>query len=156
MRSPTICTNGSRRARSRKPDPGRPLGLNALVSARRAQRTTRPRQRRSRKRRSRQRRPAPRHDRCGGVPERRASGSCGQLQAVVTGDPVRDSICHCLACQRRTGSSYGYQARFPAQSVTISGRFKQFIRHSDEDAEIRRFQRLSAMRCHRLPYQRRF
>ena len=73
------------------------------------------------------------------VPERRASCSCGQLQAVVTGDPVRVSICHCLACQRRTGSSYGYQARFPAQSVTISGRFKQFIRHSDEDAEIRRF-----------------
>jgi len=48
--------------------------------------------------------------------------SCGQLRAVVSGDPVRVSICHCLACQRRTGSSYGYQARFPAQSVTISGR----------------------------------
>ena len=73
------------------------------------------------------------------VPERRASCSCGQLQAVVTGDPVRVSICHSLACQRRTGSSYGYQARFPAQTDTISGRFKQFIRHSDEDAEIRRF-----------------
>jgi hypothetical protein len=58
---------------------------------------------------------------------------------VLTSDPVRVSICHCLACQRRTGSSYGYQARFPAQSVTISGRSKQFIRHSDEDAEIRRF-----------------
>ncbi len=55
---------------------------------------------------------------------------------MVTGDPVRVSICHCLACQRRTGSSYGYQSRFPAQSVTISGQSKQFIRHSDEDAEI--------------------
>jgi hypothetical protein len=72
-----------------------------------------------------------------GVPERRASCSCGQLQAVVDSDPVRVSICHCLACQRRTGSSYGYQARFPAQSVTISGRSTQFIRHSDEDAEVR-------------------
>jgi hypothetical protein len=58
---------------------------------------------------------------------------------VVTGDPVRVSICHCLACQRRTGSSYSYQARFPANSVTIRGRSKQFIRYSDEDAEIRRF-----------------
>ncbi len=57
---------------------------------------------------------------------------------MVSGDPVRVSICHCLACQRRTGSSYGYQARFPAQSVTISGQSKQFIRHADEDAEIRR------------------
>jgi hypothetical protein len=58
---------------------------------------------------------------------------------VVTGDPLRVSICHCLACQRRTGSSYGYQARFLAESVIISGRSKQFIRYSDEDAEIRRF-----------------
>jgi hypothetical protein len=57
---------------------------------------------------------------------------------VVTGDPVRVSICHCLACQRRTGSSYGYQARFPAASVTVRGDSREFIRHSDEDAEIRR------------------
>jgi hypothetical protein len=55
----------------------------------------------------------------------------------VTGEPLRVSICHCLACQRRTGSSYGYQARFPAQSVTITGRSTQFARHSDEDEEIR-------------------
>ncbi len=73
------------------------------------------------------------------VPERRASRSCGQLQAVVSGDPVRVSICHCLACQRRTGSSYDYQARFPAESVSISGRSEQFIRRSDEEGEIRRF-----------------
>lgn len=58
---------------------------------------------------------------------------------VVTGDPVRASICHCLACQRRTGSSYGYQARFPAHSVTVRGRSKLFIRHSDEGTETRRF-----------------
>jgi hypothetical protein len=57
---------------------------------------------------------------------------------VVTGDPVRVSICHCLACQRRTGSSYGHQSRFPARSATVSGQSKQFIRYSDEDREIRR------------------
>jgi len=58
---------------------------------------------------------------------------------VVTGEPVRVSICHCLACQRRTGSSYGYQSRFPLQNVTITGRSTEFIRYSDEDGEIRRF-----------------
>jgi hypothetical protein len=57
---------------------------------------------------------------------------------VVTADPVRVSICHCFACQRRTGSSYGYQARFPVASITIIGHSKQFIRHSDEEDEIRR------------------
>jgi hypothetical protein len=34
---------------------------------------------------------------------RMASCSCGQLTAVATGDPIRVSVCHCLACQRRTG-----------------------------------------------------
>ena len=71
--------------------------------------------------------------------EREASCSCGQLRAFVTGEPIRVSICHCLACQRRTGSSYGYQSRFPAEAVRISGRFTEFIRHSDEEGELRSF-----------------
>jgi hypothetical protein len=58
---------------------------------------------------------------------------------VVTGEPVRVSICHCLACQRRTGSFFGYQSRFLAQQVTISGRSRQFVRPSDEDGQLRRF-----------------
>lgn len=44
---------------------------------------------------------------------RTASCSCGQLQIEVQGEPVRVSVCHCLACQRRTGSLFGEQARFP-------------------------------------------
>jgi len=31
------------------------------------------------------------------MPTRLASCSCGQLTAQVTGEPVRISICHCLA-----------------------------------------------------------
>ena len=70
--------------------------------------------------------------------EREASCSCGQLRVIATGDPVRVSICHCLACQRRTGSSYGYQARFPAERVRISGEAREFVRTADEDGEERR------------------
>lgn len=58
---------------------------------------------------------------------------------VVTGEPVRVSICHCLACQRRTGSSYGYQARFPQDRVTVSGEARGFMRQSDEDGAARTF-----------------
>ena len=65
------------------------------------------------------------------MPVRTASCSCGQLSAITTADPVRVSVCHCLACQRRTGSVFGAQARFPADSVTISGTSKQFIRVGD-------------------------
>jgi hypothetical protein len=46
-------------------------------------------------------------------------------------DPVRVSFCQCLACQRRTGSVFGAQARFPANSVTICGASKEFSRVGD-------------------------
>lgn len=61
-----------------------------------------------------------------------ASCSCGQLQAQVTGDPVRISVCHCLACQRRTGSVFAAQARFPRAAVTVTGTSKEYVRVGDE------------------------
>lgn len=63
---------------------------------------------------------------------RLASCSCGQLTAQTTGDPVRVSICHCLACQRRTGSPFGQQARFLREQVTISGASTGYARPGDE------------------------
>ncbi|UGQ47124.1 GFA family protein [Massilia endophytica] len=63
---------------------------------------------------------------------RTASCSCGQLTAQVTGDPVRISICHCLACQRRTGSVFGEQARYPRENVTVSGEATEYTRAGDD------------------------
>ena len=66
------------------------------------------------------------------MPSRIASFSCGQLSARVTGEPVRVSICHCLACQRRTGSVFAEQARFPRENVTIIGQSTAYSRVGDE------------------------
>ena len=63
---------------------------------------------------------------------RLASCSCGQLTARTVGDPVRISICHCLACQRRTGSVFGQQARFLREHVTVSGASTEYFRAGDE------------------------
>ena len=38
---------------------------------------------------------------------RLASCSCGQLRAEVLEEPIGVSVCHCYACQRRTGSVFG-------------------------------------------------
>jgi len=54
---------------------------------------------------------------------------------VVEGDPVRVSICHCLACQQRTGSVFGVQARFDEEQVRIDGHFKEYVRISDDGDE---------------------
>jgi hypothetical protein len=69
-----------------------------------------------------------------------ASCSCGQLRLVAEGDPVRVSICNCLACQRRTGSVFGVQARYDEERVRIEGRFTEYVRVSDDgDERIFRF-----------------
>ncbi len=60
-----------------------------------------------------------------------ASCSCGQLRLTCEGDPVRVSICHCLECQKRTGSVFAAQARFPRERVTIEGRATQWTRQGD-------------------------
>lgn len=67
---------------------------------------------------------------------RRASCSCGQLSVICEGEPVRISICHCLACQQRTGSVFGVQARFRREKVAIEGRASEFVRIGDEGNEI--------------------
>ena len=63
---------------------------------------------------------------------REAACHCGQLRVEATGDPFAVSICHCLACQRRTGSAFGMQAGFKADQVEISGSYSDFSRISDE------------------------
>jgi hypothetical protein len=67
---------------------------------------------------------------------RRATCSCGQLNVETQGEPKRVSICHCLACQRRTGSVFGAQARFPRSHVNIQGEAKQWVRVGDEGSKI--------------------
>ena len=62
---------------------------------------------------------------------REASCSCGQLRLTCEGEPVRISICHCLECQKRTGSVFATQARFPRDGVTIEGRTTQWTRRGD-------------------------
>jgi hypothetical protein len=66
------------------------------------------------------------------VAARDAACHCGQLRLEVAGDPFVVSICHCLACQRRTGSAFGMQAAFRAEQVQLAGRYSNFARISDE------------------------
>src|SRR6185312_6022770 len=62
---------------------------------------------------------------------RSASCTCGQLTAEVSEEPIRVSICHCLACQRRTGGVFATQARFRREAVTVSGQSTSYVRVGD-------------------------
>lgn len=62
---------------------------------------------------------------------RLAACCCGQLSAAVEGEPVRRSMCHCLECQRRTGSIFGVQARWPRGQVKLEGKATKYTRAGD-------------------------
>jgi hypothetical protein len=64
--------------------------------------------------------------------KRTASCSCGQLRVEVLGEPLRVSVCHCLACQKRTGSIFGEQARFDSSGFKATGARTEYVRVGDE------------------------
>ncbi len=67
---------------------------------------------------------------------RRAECPCGQLAAICAGEPVRVSVCHCLACKRRSGSAFSNNARFPEERVSFEGRSKEYTRVSDAGSRV--------------------
>lgn len=67
---------------------------------------------------------------------RTASCRCGQLRATAIDEPVRVSVCHCLDCQKRSGSAFSAQARWPADQVTIEGQSKTWCHLADSGNRI--------------------
>ncbi len=69
-------------------------------------------------------------------PVRTAQCACGGLRAICSGPPARVSVCHCFACQRRTGSAYGAQARYDQRQVRVTGEFKRWTRRGDSGGSV--------------------
>lgn len=61
---------------------------------------------------------------------------CGQLSLVIDAEIKRTSMCHCIECQRRTGSVFGVQTRVPVKSVKISGEYNIYSRGGDEEGSV--------------------
>ena len=58
--------------------------------------------------------------------ERLAQCHCGSLRAIASGEPLLVNMCHCKACQRRTGALASNGAAFAKAQVTIEGTRKVF------------------------------
>jgi len=67
---------------------------------------------------------------------RTASCSCGQLRTEVQGEPLGVGVCHCLACQRRTGSVFAALATFAAP-YKVFGSATEYVRVGDQGATFR-------------------
>ena len=66
---------------------------------------------------------------------RTATCSCGQLGIEVQGEPSGVGVCHCLACQRRTGSVFAALASFAAP-YKVFGTATEYVRVGDQGASF--------------------
>ena len=69
--------------------------------------------------------------------ERVAECHCGQLRAITSGEPDSVYVCHCKACQRRTGAVIHNGSRWLKSQVRIEGEHKVYGRIADSGFEIR-------------------
>lgn len=57
---------------------------------------------------------------------------CGNLIAEIAGTAEPAVVmCHCIDCQRRSGSPFGSIAYYPAGAVRIAGPAREFTRPTD-------------------------
>lgn len=72
----------------------------------------------------------------GNVLTKQASCSCGALKVVTQGQPLKVSVCHCDACKRRTGSSFGVGVFYASESIEILGPSATFRRLGDSGKSL--------------------
>ena len=69
---------------------------------------------------------------------RKARCSCGAVEVSIgNAEPDAVVVCHCIACQRRTGSVFGIGVYYPKDALTITGKTKEFARDTDSGGKLR-------------------
>lgn len=68
---------------------------------------------------------------------RTARCSCGSLQVEVKGDPLLVVACHCIECQRRSGSVLAVGAHYLRENVLISGVSKGYVRDAKDGRKFK-------------------
>lgn len=81
----------------------------------------------------------------------RAECQCGRLAVELPGPTPAVVACHCIACQRRTGSPLAVLAYYPADQITIVGEGRRFERATDEG---NRFETFFCVECGSTVYAR--
>ena len=64
---------------------------------------------------------------------------CGALTVDLPGPSEVIVACHCIDCQRRSGSPFGVGAYYPADAIRIAGDAKEFVRPTATGGKFRSY-----------------
>ena len=56
---------------------------------------------------------------------------CGALKIIAAGKPGRVYLCHCKACQRRTGTAFHFGVTYRRGQVRLEGEYNIYERGAD-------------------------
>jgi hypothetical protein len=62
---------------------------------------------------------------------------CGAVKVIAAGEPERVYLCHCKACQRRTGTAFHFGVTYRRAQVRLQGEYKIYERAADSGSRIR-------------------
>lgn len=65
-----------------------------------------------------------------------AQCACGALRLTFREPPQLTALCHCRACQRRTGAPFSANAFYASDCVEVSGRSTEFIRVAESGRSV--------------------
>ena len=68
--------------------------------------------------------------------ERVAQCHCGSLRVIASGEPSLNYLCHCKACQRRTGAVVHSGTYFLKEQLRVEGPSKVYTRIADSGFQI--------------------
>ena len=63
---------------------------------------------------------------------------CGSVRYVCSGEPVRTYFCHCLDCQKESGSAFIVELSMPRAAVTLTGVVTRYSRLGDSGQSVYR------------------
>ncbi|KAB2657873.1 GFA family protein [Brucella tritici] len=66
-----------------------------------------------------------------------AQCACGNLTVTPHQPPQLTALCHCFACQRRTGAPFSANAFYAIDCVEISGTSTEFVRIAESGRKVR-------------------
>lgn len=67
----------------------------------------------------------------------KASCQCGQLRAVIADGAKPFTVaCHCVSCQKRSGSPFGMIAYYAPEEVRVEGEASEFTRPTDSGSTL--------------------
>ena len=62
---------------------------------------------------------------------------CCALKVIAAGEPERVYLCHCKACQRRTGAAFHFGVTYQRARVRLEGEYNIYERCADSGSRIR-------------------